>query len=156
MCLNSLYEIATTKKIDIYEMDFVGTTKGLYADNTIGIKRSMTTIEKRCTLGEEIGHHDETVGDITDLTKVENRKQERRARGKGYLYTISPDDIVDALLHPCASENELLDYLKVTPNHFIDAINYYKEKYGLYYRCKDYTLYFEPLYVLGASYEGRY
>ena len=31
--------------------------KGLYCDGTVAIKKDMNTIQKTCTLAEELGHH---------------------------------------------------------------------------------------------------
>lgn len=148
--MDKLYQIAEEHGIRIYERNLRGNIKGLYIDGNIALKKGLTEFERRCVVAEEIAHQKFTVGDITDQSKVENRKQERFARGKCYMDLIPPDLIVQALLAKCTTEDEFLEYLQVTKEFFIEAINYYKQKYGICYSCKDYTLYFEPLSVVGA------
>lgn len=123
-------------------------------DLYINTRRLDTTTQKRCVLGEERWHGKKTVGDISDQTKVENVKQERFARKCCYYEYMHPDKIVKALLSNCTNIQEMCEYLNVTEEYFYEAIEYYKQKYGLFYRCKDYTLYFEPLYVIGSSIQG--
>ena len=117
----------------------------------INLNRLDTIAEKRCALSEEKVHCEKTVGDITDQTKVENVKQERFARGCSYFELLHPDKIVNALLLHCKTLQDMCENLAVTEEYFCEAITYYKQKYGLAYRCKDYTLYFEPLSVVGSS-----
>jgi hypothetical protein len=64
----------------VKEMNLRGRFKGLCFGNRVAIEQSMGTNEKKCILAEEIGHCYLTVGDILDQSKVENVKQERRAR----------------------------------------------------------------------------
>lgn len=45
--------------------------KGLYCDGTIAVKHDMNSIEKACTLAEEMGHHNTTVGDIIDMESAQ-------------------------------------------------------------------------------------
>ena len=147
--MNNLYQIAEEHGIEIYERDLKGRNKGLYIDNAIAIKRGLTEFEKRCVIAEELAHHFFTVGDITNQKKVENRKKERIARKNCYMQLLPLDLIVQALLSHCITEDEFLDYLRVTKEFFNEAIDYYKQRYGYCYTCKDYTLYFDPLSVIG-------
>ena len=68
--------------IDVISCDFDSSRiKGLYCNGTIGINNSIyTTTEKSCVLAEELGHHYTSIGNIIDLSDVQNRKQERQAR----------------------------------------------------------------------------
>ena len=109
-----------------------------------------TTRQRRCRLAEELGHHYTTAGDITDQTKVENRKQERRARAWGYQKEVPLTLLIDALEYPCLNRTELAEYLDVPEDYLMEAIKYYKEKYGNYVKIKEYYLMLEPLAVIKA------
>lgn len=129
----------------VLELD-LGTNKecGKYFDNIIIINSNMCTIQKYCILSEELGHHHKTVGDITNQTKIENKKQELIARRWGYEKLIGVVDLLNAHTHGCKTRYEIADYLCVTESFLEDAIDYYKCKYGMYYEIDNYLVYFEP------------
>ena len=139
--------------IEVYEMPLESNSKGLCDGDCIALNTFLldTSIEKRYILSEEIWHNRVTIGDITDTTSVSNLKQEHFARKCSINDLASLDKIVQALLNYCVNLEDMCEYLNVPEECFLDAIKYYKQKYGMYYRCKDYTLYFEPLSVVGAS-----
>ena len=67
---------ADNLKVTVKEMN-LKLYDGLCVGNRIAIRKAIkTNTAKRCVLAEELGHYFYTVGDITDQTKVENRKQE--------------------------------------------------------------------------------
>lgn len=110
-----------------------------------------TTRHKRYVLSEEIWHSKVTVGDITDTTNISNLKQENFARKCSINNLVPLDAIVEALLNYCINLQDMCEYLNVPEECFCEAIKYYKQKHGVFYRCNDYTLYFEPLSVVGSS-----
>lgn len=136
----------------IKEIRLKSNSKALCKGRKIAINTNIlnTSIQKRCFLSEEIWHNRVTVGNITDLRDVRNLKQECFARGKSFQELVPPDKIVKALLDYCTDLRDICDYLNITEECFCEALEYYKKKYGLYYRCNDYTLYFEPLSVVGS------
>ncbi len=140
---------ADEKGIEVYEVNFKGNGKGYYSDNVIGIsKKIQTNSEKRCILIEEIGHLKTTSGYIIDQSKIENRKQERKARAWGYERLVGIIDLINAYKYGVRNRFELAEYLDVTEEYIEDVIKYYKEKYGLYCEIDNYMVYFEPLVVL--------
>lgn len=123
--------------------------KGLYVDNTITINSQLeTSVEKTCILAEEIGHHYTSCGNILDQSKIENRKQERRARAYAYEKLVSLEKLIDALEHGVKNCFELAEFLNVTEEFVAEAIAYYKAKYWPYYKIRGYYITFEPLAVL--------
>lgn len=117
--------------------------------NAILINKGLdTTVAKRCTLGEELGHHNNTSGDITDQTKIENVKQERKARVWGYERLVPIPLLAEAINYPCQNKTELAEYLEVTEEFLLEALSYYKAKHGEFCRFNKYTVYFEPLKIL--------
>lgn len=122
--------------------------KGLYVDGNIAIEKNMTATEKACVLAEELGHHFTTYGDILDLSDARNRKQERRARLWAYRRAFDLVDLISAYKHGCRNRFEIAEYLEVTEQFFEDAINTYREKYGVYTKVDRYIVYFEPLGIL--------
>ena len=122
--------------------------KGFYVDGNIAIKMDMTNTEKACVLAEELGHHYTTVGNILDQSKTENRKQERRARLWAYKKAFDLVDLVSAYKHGCRNRYEIAEYLEVTESFLQEALDTYKEKYGIYTEVDCYVVYFEPLGIL--------
>ena len=93
--------------------------KGIYIDGNIAINTSVDNgAEKACVLAEELGHYYTTVGDITDLSDFQNRKQERQARLWGYNKLIGLTGIIQAFRAGCHSRHETAEYLGVTEQFF--------------------------------------
>lgn len=132
--------------IKILEVD-ICTDKdfGLYFDNIVIINSNMTYNQKCCVLAEEIGHHITTQKDIIDLTKSENRKEEFKARKVSCEKLLTPECIIKSILAGSNNLYDLSEMLGVTESFLLDAINYYKKKYGIYYVGKTHLLRFEPL-----------
>lgn len=149
----NLLEIGYKEGLDIREKPLKSNSKALCRNRKIALNTRflVTTTQKRCFLSEEIWHNRVTVGNITDLRDIRNLKQECFARGKSFGELVSPDKIVKALLDYCISLQDMCDYLNITEEYFFEALEYYKKKYGQYYKCRDYLLYFEPLCVQGSS-----
>ena len=135
--------------IEYFENNYIGKMKGLYVDNTITINTNLDTeAEKKCVLAEELGHHFTSYGNIMDLSKIKNRKQERRARAWAYDRLIGITGLINAYKHGCRNRYEIAEYLNVSEQFLEEAITYYNEKYGLYYKIDNYILYFNPLSVI--------
>ena len=119
--------------------------KGLYIDGVIGLNNNMqTSAEKICTLSEEMGHHFTSYGNILDLSDAENRKQEFRARMWAYNKQIGLIRIVDAYKHGCHNMYEMAEYLDVTEEFLKDALQQYRNKYGVCKAIDNYIIFFEP------------
>lgn len=111
----------------------------------IAIRKDIeTTTEKTCVLAEELGHYYTTVGDITDLSDSQNRKQERQARLWGYNKLIGLTGIINAYKHGCHSRHETAEYLGVTEEFLQECIDCYTEKYGEYTKIDNYIIFFIP------------
>lgn len=148
MVYDELLNEAKHHNVDTYEKPLSKRNKGLYADNVIWINKHLTTNDKICTLAEELGHYHTTVGDILEQSKLSNRKQEKRARNWAYKRLVSLDSIIEAYHAGVQSKYELADFLNVTEAFLIDALNRYKEEYGVSKTIGQYTIFFEPLAVL--------
>ena len=144
--LEELHQEAENEQINVIDYHFDSDRiKGLYCDGTIALKDNIeTTTEKGCILAEELGHHYTSVGDILDQTKTENRKQEQRARAWAYDKMIGLAGIIDSYEHGCKSLHDTADYLNVTEEFLVEALNYYKNKYGICTTIDNYIIYFEP------------
>lgn len=118
----------------------------------IAIRKDIeTNIEKACVLAEELGHHYTSVGNIIDLTDIQNRKQERRARLWAYNQQIGLSGLVQAFEHGCTSRFEVAEYLEVTEDFLTDAVECYKSKYGTYTTVDNYIVYFIPYLMIGKT-----
>lgn len=111
----------------------------------IAIRKDIeTSAEKACVLAEELGHYHTTVGDITDLSDFQNRKQERQARLWGYNKLIGLTGIIQAFRAGCHSRHETAEYLDVTEQFLQECIDCYTEKYGEYTKIDNYIIFFIP------------
>lgn len=111
----------------------------------IAIRQNInTTTEKACVLAEELGHHHTSVGNILDMNDIRNRKQERQARFWGYNKLIGLTGIIRAFEAGCQSDQEAADYLNVTAEYLHEAIECYRDKYGVCKEIDNYIIYFIP------------
>lgn len=125
-----------------------GRNCGYYCDNTAFVNRSSTNAYKHALLGEELGHHFTSVGDILDSDDPNNAKQERKSRVWGFERTVPLTRLVEAIDYHCINLNELAEYLEVPEEVLTEAIEYYKQKYGLYATVNNYTIWFEPIKLI--------
>ena len=130
------------------------TMKGFYTHTTnnekvILLRKDLnTSAEFACTLVEEVAHHYITAGDITDQSKIENRKQEYKARRWAVKKLIRIEDLVEAHKTGITSRFELADYLNVTEEFLDMALDHFKSIYGQAHAMGEYIVYFEPLGIL--------
>jgi hypothetical protein len=140
---------ASKHKVLVYERPMGPKTKGLYSEGIVWINGYISTsIEKACILAEELGHHHTSSGNIIDQTQLINRKQERRARVWGYKKLFPLATVIDAHIAGIRNRHELADRLNVTEEFLNSALNWYREKYGLYIKVGEHTICLDPLGVL--------
>ena len=121
---------------------------GRQKGNRIAIRKNIETEkQKSCVLAEELGHFYTTVGDILDQSSTSNRKQEYRARMWAYNKVIGLSGIIECHNHFCSGLSDMADYLNVTEEFLLEAIECYKSKYGIYAKIDNYVIFFEPLGV---------
>lgn len=125
---------------------------GRIKGNKIAIREGInTSAEKACVLAEELGHHHTTAGRILDQSVAGNRKQERQARVWAYDRLIGLPDIIKAYERRCNSPADMAEYLDVTEEFLLDALDFYREKYGIGVQFGEYYISFEPFF---AVYKG--
>ena len=137
----------------VKEKDIPGYDGRIYK-NRIAIHKGLhTQIEKACTLAEERGHHFTTTGNIMDQNDIRNQKQEGRARLWAYNEMVGLLGLIRAYEHGCTSRFEIADFLGVTEQFLEDCIQKYKSKYGICTTVDNYTVYFEPVLMIGKRTE---
>lgn len=141
-----LEEQACKDGIDIIERRFNSERiKGLYCDGNVALNEELeTSIEKACTLAEELGHHHTSVGNILDMDLTANRKQERQARLWAYNKLIGLSGIIEAFEHGCQSRYEMAEYLEVTEEFLEECVACYRNKYGVGITLDNYYIMFIP------------
>ncbi|RED54766.1 ImmA/IrrE family metallo-endopeptidase [Cohnella lupini] len=138
---------ATKLGVNTYELPLKN--KGLYSDNVIWINNSLITTERTCVLAEELGHYHTTSGDILDQSRLNNRKQERRAREWAHNRLIPFQRIIDAHEARVKGRHEIAEFLGVTEEFLQESINRYMDKYGIFIQINDrFTIMLEPLSVI--------
>ena len=127
----------------VKEKDMAG-YKGRIYGNRIAIRKDLTSIEKSCVLAEELGNYHTTAGDIRDQTSAGNRKQELHARLWGYNHQIGLLGIINAYKARRTSLEDMSDFLGVTPEYLLEALDRYRSKYSPYIEVDNYIIFFEP------------
>lgn len=123
--------------------------KGLYCDQVIALSNTLRTYpEKTCVLAEELGHYHTSSGDIIDTSNMQNQKQEMRARMWAYDRQVGLIGIVESFRAGCRTLSEMAEYLEVTEEFLGDALERYRQKYGIYTTIGHYIIYFEPRLVV--------
>lgn len=120
---------------------------GLYYEGTIYIKENMSAYKKHETLAEEIAHHKITYGNILDQSNMLNRKFELKARRLANESVITLQGLINAFNYGVQNIYDLATYFEVTKDFVLDAIQHYKQKYGLRTRYGKYIIEFEPLII---------
>ena len=141
-----LAQEANDNGLEVLEMAFNSNRiKGLYCNSTIAINDKLKdSRNKACILAEEIAHHDLTVGNILEQSNTQNRKQEMLARMSAYNRMIGLIGLINAFNAGCRNRFEIAEYLDVTEEFLIDALESYRNKFGEYTTIDEYVIYFEP------------
>lgn len=147
-----LLQEASNTSIHVYENydlngDCDSATKlcGIYIDGNIALDKSLKSCaEKSCVLAEEIGHHKTSFGNILDQVDVGNQRQELRARMWAYDRQIGLLGIIRCFEAGCRSLTEMAEFLDVTEEFLKEALERYRQKYGICTSIDQYIIYFEP------------
>ncbi|WP_442638227.1 hypothetical protein, partial [Rosenbergiella nectarea] len=75
-----------------------------------------------CILAEELGHYHLTVGNITNQSKIENRKQECIARRWGNRKLVRVLDIIHAYESGTRNRYEMAEFIGVTESFLDECI----------------------------------
>lgn len=118
--------------------------KGRIKGNRIAIDKNLTEKEKKCIAAEELAHYYTASGDILDQSSASNRKQESRGRIMAYNRLIGLMGIIETYNNHCQNLAESAEYLDVTEDFLLEALQYYKGKYGNCVTIDNYVIYFEP------------
>ena len=145
-----LENAAAQNNVEIIQRHFKSDRiKGLYCDGTIALSASLKTIpEKTCVLAEELGHYHTSFGNIIDASNAQNQKQEMRARMWAYDRQVGLIGIVESFRAGCQTVSEMAENLEVTEEFLRDALERYRQKYGIYTTIGHYIIYFEPRLVV--------
>lgn len=144
--LEKLENEARNERIDIISYHFSSNRlKGLYCNNTIALSKKLKSNKERaCILAEELGHYHTSYGNIINQNITENRKQEQRARIWSYDRLIGLHGIIKMCESNCKSLHECAELLDITEEFLIEALAFYRNKYGQSVKYNNYVIYFEP------------
>ena len=141
MSYEDLLKEYANKGLIIKEKPLTSSAGRIY-NNKIAIQHNMSTVDKTCTLAEELGHYYTTTGDIIDQTDIMSRKQEHRARMWAYEKLLPLQFFICAFKHGCRSIHETAEFLEVSEEFLIDCINAYYSKYGSFIEYGEYLFMF--------------
>ena len=121
---------------------------GRIRGNRIAIRRDIPDMKKADVLAEELGHYYTTSGRIIEQDSVTTRKQERTARLWAYNKRIGLLGLIKAFKHGCQSRYEAAEFLDVSEDTLAEAIELYRQKYGLSVQVDNYIVQFEPVLAI--------
>lgn len=111
----------------------------------IAIRKDIPTQRQKADiLAEELGHYYTAVGNILDQTGLANRKQEQAGRLWAYNKRIGLTGIINGYKAHCENRYELAEYLDVSEEFLQEALDRYREKYGIHVTADNYVIIFEP------------
>lgn len=137
-----LLQIADNDGITVLEHNFNGNTKGIYCDGVVILNKNCSTVEKCCTLAEELGHHHTATSNIIELDTMDKMKQELLGHRWGIETLLPLSYIIDAVIDGYSSLAELAEQLEVTPEFLQESIIYYGHKHGSGMEYKNHLIYF--------------
>ncbi|HDT6177831.1 TPA: ImmA/IrrE family metallo-endopeptidase [Staphylococcus aureus] len=120
---------------------------GVCTDFIILIDKNLSETRKAEVLYEELAHHKLTYGNILDQSKFNNRKFENYARRHGFISAVPLREIVEAHNYGVQNLYELSEYLQLSEEYILEAIEQYKKIYGIGTHYGEYSITFEPLRV---------
>lgn len=143
-----LQQEAYENNIILKEVALKSNSDGLYYDGKIAINKNRLTSnkEKACVLAEELAHHYTSYGNILDLDDISNCKQEYKARLVSYDKLIGLNGLIDAWKNRCRSKEEIAEFLDVTIPFLDEALECYKNKYGVSTQIDNYNISFSPTF----------
>lgn len=95
--------------------------KGLVIGNEITLNSDITETEQIQWLYEELGHFETSVGDIIDYSKLQNAKQEHRARVWGIKRLIAHEIIDEYKSKGADDDYEVADELGIQISYLHEA-----------------------------------
>lgn len=104
--------------------------KGIIDDDTVYLNPRQTKTQLASTVAEEIGHYLTSAGNILDQDSPETKKQERKARDVGATLVVTPENILRCYENGYETIEGCADFLGITKETFMNAINYYRRKDG--------------------------
>lgn len=153
MTYEELLSQASSENLLVKEVPLLGSDGRIY-NNRIAIRKDIPTLkQKSCVLAEELGHYYTGVGNILEQNSINNIKQERYGRIWAYNHQIGLIGILQSYLANCRTLYDMADYLEVTEEFLIDALQYYKSKYGTFTEIDNYIIYFEPVIGVFEKYK---
>lgn len=146
MIYDNLLDEADKENIYVIEnAKFQSKASGLINNDVIGINKNVrSSAQRSCILAEELGHYHTSSGNILDQSSVANRKQELHARAWAYNRLIGLYGIINAYRSGCRNGYEIAEHLNITEEFLNEALQYYRNKFGLCTTVDNYVIYFEP------------
>lgn len=127
---------------------FDSQSDGLIDGDVIGLSdRLENSVERACTLAEELGHHKLNCGNILNQKDTSNRKQEQKARLWAYYRMVTIDKLIAAWEAGCRNRFEIAEYIGTTEAFLQEAIDSYKSKCNTIAQRGDYLIKFDPLCI---------
>lgn len=144
MIYEELIDSASDLGLTVKEKDLRSADGRIYWRRIAIRKNIPTNTEKACVLAEELGHYYTTAGNILIQESVSDKKQEHAARLWAYNKLVGLRGIIDGFEAGCRNRYELAEYLGVTEAFLQDAIDTYRQKYGVCTTVDNYVIYFVP------------
>lgn len=128
---------------------------GRICGNKIAIRQGLEKSVKCAVLAEEIGHFKTGAGNILNQSTIEEQKQECKARRWGYDLLVGLEGIINAYEAGCSNLFEMSKHLCISADFLSEALQSYKERYGIFVEYQNYIIYFSPSLAVFKMFESE-
>ncbi len=122
----------------VYKTDMPQGLDALTVGNNVLLTTRCGFIDTLQNVGEEIGHVQTTVGNISKYKTTDDLNQERKARQYGYRLIVNLDSLIACYKAGIRTPWDMADFFEVSQPYMWKAIDTYRVKLGIYFTYKGY------------------
>ncbi|WP_201308161.1 hypothetical protein [Companilactobacillus farciminis] len=122
----------------VYKTDMPPGLDALTVGNNVFLTTRCGFTDTLQHVGEEIGHVQTTVGNISKYKTADDLNQERKARQRGYCLIVDLDSIIACYQTGIRTPWEMSDFFEVSESYMWKAIDTYRIKRGIDFTYKGY------------------
>lgn len=134
--LNTLEKLtASYPQLTYLHIEMPQKLAGFIHNNTIFINKDNSYRKQLETVAEEIGHYETSAGDIVATeNKLEQAKQERKARDWGYQKLVSLSGLIVCYRQGFETLHEVADFFDISEQYLLESLDMYRRKLGLHFK----------------------
>ncbi len=113
-----------------FEKEMPRAMPGLIVGDFVFINSNRSKTKQYETLIEEIGHYEKSVGNISDYSDPDSKKQEAEARRWAYTHAVTLDELIYCYEHHLHTIDDITEHLEISAEYLNAALEVYRQKHG--------------------------